>query len=275
MTLNPSQNVLDPERRTFSGVVAMFAAMIALAACGEPGSGMTGSGDESLSYRGTWQLVSGRGPDGEVPVIEDYRITLTMDGGSLTGTAACNRYGGEVATDGGIFRFEAGAMTAMGCRSDVLESEDMYMAALGAADRIARVEDTLILSGNATKLRFDLSPPIPIAEVTDIRWHLVSLVTETDDRVESRAAPAELTIDSDGTLMGSTGCRDLHGEWIEDGDEILFAKFGADGTCLAELQEQDGHVVGVLGDGFTVLITGDQMELSSPGGFGLVYRAAG
>lgn len=75
-------------------------------------------------------------------------------------------------------------------------------------------------------------------------------------------------------MTGSTGCRELHGEWIEDGDEVLFATFGAEGNCPEELREQDGHVVGVLGDGFTVKIDGDQLTIFSRGGLGLAYRAS-
>jgi heat shock protein HslJ len=258
--------------RDLAGVRSLIvsSALIALACCGQPGAGL-----DEPAYRGTWELVSGRGPGGEVPLIEDYRITLQIDRTTVGGTAACNRYGGDVTIDGGSFRMRGGSMTEMACRPDVMESEAAYMAALGAAETIAREGDTLVLAGDATELRFERLPAIPTADLIDTRWELESLIFgQSGDSVVSSAAPAELLLDSDGTVSGSTGCRELYGEWIEDGDEILFTTFGADGDCPEELQEQDGHVVGVLGDGFTVEIDGDQLVVSSSGGLGLAYRVS-
>jgi heat shock protein HslJ len=258
--------------RNLAGVrsLVVWSALIALAGCGQPDAG-----PDAPSYRGTWELVSGRGPDGEVALIEDYRITLQIDRTTAGGTAACNHYGGDVTIDGGSFRMRGASMTEMACRPDVMEAEAAYMAALGAAQTIAREGDTLVLAGDATELRFELVPPVPTADLIDTRWELESLISGgSGDSAVSSAAPAELLLDSDGTVSGSTGCRELDGEWIEDGDEILFTTFGADGTCPEELQDQDDHVVGVLGDGFTVEIDGDQLTVSSSGGLGLVYRAS-
>ncbi len=45
-------------------------------------------------------------------------------------------------------------------------------------------------------------------------------------------------------------------------------------NCASELQEQDSHVVSVVGDGFVPSIEGDLLTLTDPGSIGLVYRAA-
>ncbi len=209
-----------------------------------------------------------------MPVIDGFRITLDLRDENASGTAACNWYGSDVVIRGGSFATRGGSMTEMACRPDVMESESSYLAGLRAADAITREGDTLILRGTETELHFELMPPIPTAELIDIRWELESLIYgSSKDSVASSAAPAHLVLQSDGTLTGSTGCRELHGEWIERGDEIAFTTFGADGECSEELREQDGHVVGVLGDGFTVDIDGDQLKVFSRGGLGLVYRA--
>ena len=44
--------------------------------------------------------------------------------------------------------------------------------------------------------------------------------------------------------------------------------------CPAGLQQQDSHVVSVIGDGFVPSIEGDLLTLMDPGGVGLVYRAS-
>jgi heat shock protein HslJ len=256
-------------------LLLLTSAVIALAGCADSESDIGEPNGLSATYLGTWQLISGHGPEGEIPLVNSHRITLTFEEGSATGTAACNRYGGEVTISGTSFRIRNGAMTAMACRSDVMDSESAYMAAIGTADSIARKDDMLVLSGPATTLRFELLPPVPIAKLIGTRWHLESLISGLpDEAVASSAEPAELLIRSNGSLTGSTGCRDLDGEWIEDGDEILFATFGADGHCPKKLQTQDSHVVTVLGDGFIVEIDDDRLTLSSTGGLGLTYRAS-
>jgi heat shock protein HslJ len=260
--------------RNLVGRLLVASALLSmLGACAERASRPNESGSPSTSYQGTWQLLDGRGPEGNVPVINGFRITLDLRDENASGTAACNWYGGNVMIRGGSFAMQGGSMTEMACRPDVMESESSYLAGLRAAEAISRDGDTLKLTGTETELHFELMPPIPTVELIDNRWQLESLIYGSSmDSVASSAGPAHLVLKSDGTLMGSTGCRELHGEWIERGDEIAFTTFGADGECSRELREQDGHVVGVLGDGFTVNIDADQLKVFSRGGLGLVYR---
>ena len=56
---------------------------------------------------------------------------------------------------------------------------------------------------------------------------------------------------------------------------MLFSSFRMAGECPAELAEQDGLIVNVLGDGFTTAIEGDRLTLTSRGEEGLVYRNDG
>jgi hypothetical protein len=49
--------------------------------------------------------------------------------------------------------------------------------------------------------------------------------------------------------------------------------FGAHGECGADVEDQDGRVVSVLGDGFTVEIDGDRLTVTAAGGEGLSYKA--
>lgn len=256
--------------------LAIAALMLTATACGDPASDPDQPGGGSETYEGTWQLVEGHGPEGQIHLVAGYRVTMHIDGTSAGGTSACNSYGGDISIDGGSFTMRDGSMTGMACRPDVMETETAYLAALGAADGISRRDATLLLTGEGTELRFELMPPVPTADLIDTRWQLESLIHgPAEDSVVSSAAPADLLLKADGTLTGSTGCRELHGEWIERGDEILFSTFGADGKCPEALREQDGHVVEVLGDGFTAEVEGDRLTVFSRGGSGLSYRSEG
>jgi heat shock protein HslJ len=263
-----------------TGVAQPFiAALVALAlgACGGSGSEPGGSepGGSSSTYDGTWTLVEGRGPDGEISVIDGYPVTLTVEGELIGGTAACNGYNGEATIDGTSFKVPGFSMTEMGCRRDVMDAEAAYVSALSAANTIGREQDVLTLSGDETEMTFELEPPIPTADLVGTRWELESLIIGTGgDGIATSVEPAYLLLKKDGTIEGTTGCRELYGEWTEAGNEIAFTTFGAKGGCPDALKEQDGQVVTVLGDGFTVEIEENRLSVTSQGDLGLDYRAA-
>jgi heat shock protein HslJ len=74
-------------------------------------------------------------------------------------------------------------------------------------------------------------------------------------------------------MLGSTGCRTLDGNYTVSGAELVMTEMSAHGECPAELEEQDNHVVTVLGDGFRVVIEGEALSLTGAGEQGLTYRS--
>jgi heat shock protein HslJ len=155
-------------------LIASTGLVLLLAACGEAadqslrvGPAPSGSGSP---YAGTWKLTSGRGPDGQVPVIRDYPITLTIDRAVIGGTAACNSYGGDVTVRGSSFKIGATSMTEMACAPLVMRSQDAYLRALSQVDSVARDSGGLTLSGRDTELTFALVPPPPTASLIETTW---------------------------------------------------------------------------------------------------------
>lgn len=256
--------------------IATSAFVVLLAACGTVDSGSAGGDSQSLApYQGAWRLTYGTGSDGRVPLIGDYPITLTVSGGSVSGIAACNNYGGAIAPAGSSFKVSVASMTEMGCADRVMRSQDAYLAALSQTDSVVREEDTLMLRGRTAELRFELLPPPPTADLVETNWRLESLIEgRGPSGVATSAHPAHLILRTDGTLKGSTGCRRLRGEWIEAGERIVFTSLSATGRCSKELAPQDSQVVGVLGDGFTASIESLELTIfAARGDRGLVYRA--
>lgn len=130
------------------------------------------------------------------------------------------------------------------------------------------------MSGGDAELVYRQVPPPPTAELVGTTWRLESLIEGRGSAgIVSSAHPARLKLSGDGSFAGTTGCRGLSGEWTERIDEILFTTMSADGNCSENLRAQDGHVVGVLGDGFTASIEGQELTVfASRGDLGLVYR---
>jgi heat shock protein HslJ len=108
---------------------------------------------------GNWTLV--RGTDGGVPIriVADHPITLTVDGRTIAGRAACNTYGGEIVVVDGGLRFSPMSMTEMACDEPSMTAEASYVAALGKVRGAARVGDRLTLTGPGVELTFERRPP--------------------------------------------------------------------------------------------------------------------
>ncbi len=136
---------------TTRAAIAALAATLLLAGCG-------GNGTPTVQQppTGSWVLVEGEGPDGEVPLVEDAPITLDVEDGELGGTAACNSYGGSVEVDGQQLRIAELIQTEMACPGEgVMDSEAAYLDALRAVDTHHRDGERLELTGEDVRLVFE------------------------------------------------------------------------------------------------------------------------
>jgi heat shock protein HslJ len=274
-----------------TAAVVIVVLSVAVWGCGsndadlDVGSGATGSnsadGTPALDAT-SWLLVSGTGPDGEVPIVDGWPITLTFGSDTIGGTAACNSFGGRYRLDGTTFTTDEMAQTEMACIGDrsgdgtsggeVMQSEARFMAALAAADRLDIVGDRLTLTGPASELLFILETPVPAAELVGQVW-LLDTIVDGDAASTVTGNPATVLLRPDGTVQGSTGCRQFTGDYVIDGASVRFTSLAMSGECAPDIERQDNHVVTVLGDGFGVEIDGDRLWLSSQGNLGLGYRA--
>lgn len=244
-------------------VVAVLAVLLA-ASCND-------GEDDSTDAAGAWVLSSGEHDGAEVPIVDGYRITLTIEDASIGGTAACNLYGGDAEIEGSSLRIGALNVTERGCEPAVMASEQAYLSALAAVTTIERTGDQLLLTGPRTELRFAALPPVPTAELIGTVWTLETLI-EGDTASSVAGEPATLELRADGTLLGSTGCRTLSGTYTLSGDEVVATSLAAEGECAPALAAQDGDVIAVLEGGFTATVDGDRLTLSSQGELGAVYR---
>lgn len=217
---------------------------------------------------GDWQLTGGW-VDGEpIPILGSHPITLSIDENGIGGVAACNHYGGVPGGDGY-------AITEMACMpQEVMESETAYMNALALVEKSV-VEDGLLVVGHGepeVELQYERIEPVPAADLLGTVWVLDGLIQgEAVSSVSGEQATLELF--SDGSFIGSTGCRDISGSYVVVGGAVQFTDFRAEGDCPADLAEQDSRVISALEGGFRVEIEGDRMTTWVAGDEGLIYRA--
>ena len=130
-----------------------------------------------------------------------------------------------------------------------MESERSYLNALLGVDTLATSSDQMTLTGEGVELVFAPAPPAPVGDLTGTVWVLTRLIQgETVSNAAGDRATLELF--SDKSMLGSTGCRSLHGRYSVSGAEVLVTELAAEGECPADLRDQDSHVLSVLGDGF-------------------------
>jgi heat shock protein HslJ len=249
---------------------AAICVLLVSAACSIGGSPSRSGGDPSGLF-GSWVLVQGSGPDGQVPIIDGARITLEIEGADAGGTSACNHYFARIAVAGSSMRVSDLGGTEMACEPGVMASEAAYRSALGTVSRWARDDDRLVLSGPNAMLTYELLQPVPDAAMVDTVWLLDTLIS--GDAASSVHGRAILELDSDRTIAGSTGCRDFTGRYLISGDQVVVTDLAMEGECSAELASQDGHVVTVLEGEFTVRVDGNRLTLGASGNLGLGYTA--
>jgi heat shock protein HslJ len=226
-----------------------------------------------VDLTGSWELEEGTVRGEAIPIVDGHRISLIVEGSTAGGVAACNHYGGTVSVVGDEVTFSQVSQTEMACQAeDAMTAEQRYLTALGLVHTAARDGERLVLTGVGTDLRFRLQAPVPEAALVDTEWILESIID--GDAASSTAGDARLELRSDGTFVGSTGCRSLTGRYIVYGDTVQVTEMGAEAECPEALVDQDGRVIGVIEGPFTVAIEGDTLTITSPGNQGLVFRAA-
>jgi heat shock protein HslJ len=252
--------------------IATVFVLLATTACGA--AGVSPTSQPGGDPQGSWQLVALESPEGPVPLLDDHPVTLTLEGSSVGGRAACNEYGGRIEGSGEGVTIADLAWTAMACMpDDVMGIEAAYLNALTGVRSVRLDGDELVLEGADLELRFSRLPDPPTAELVDTEWTLETLMVG-DVAAAAAGEPATLLLRSDGTFTGSTGCRTFDGEWVERGEQLFATTFAmGDEVCSEELAAQDQQVTTVIGDGFVPSVEGDLLTLLDPGAAGLVYRA--
>jgi heat shock protein HslJ len=180
--------------------------------------------DETVD--GDWALVSGHLDGEEIELVDGWTVTMSIDGDRIGGTAACNGYGGTVVVDdelglGGSFVVDELSWTEMGCEPAVMELEQRFLAALVRVDSF-ELADALSLAetGVGTGLRFDRVEPVADTALVGTTWRLDTLITGDTASNSPGMDLAFLEFHDDGTVVGSTGCRRLEGEWVLQGATV-------------------------------------------------------
>lgn len=253
-------------------VIPLTLVSLLFAACA--GSAPSASPGGMVDALGDWQLSAGMVDGAPISIVAPDSITMTVEGTRVGGRAACNLYGGEITIVAGELRFGAFSMTEMACEEPAMSAESAFLAAMARVRGASRDGDRLTLVGPGVELVFDRVLPPPATALAGTTWILETLLA--GDVASSVQGQATLQLRPDGTLAGSTGCRDFVGSWTDQADGTLTLEPMMDAIgCAEPLGSLDQHVTQVLGGRPQAHVDGQQLTLTTDGGLGLVYRAEG
>jgi heat shock protein HslJ len=245
---------------------------------GSTGSGESESRTDDLA--GVWALRSGTSGGAQLRIPDQARATIEFgERQRVGGTSFCNGYGGTYRLDGDELVLEDVASTLVLCEGEVGAAESAYLAVLmdGGLD-VAVDSVELVLTSSAGELRFVRLPPVPVDDLTGVRWVLASL-RGPDGETPAVGDPAVLELGEGGTATLSTGCQTMTGTWTTSGDSVFIADHVYDPTgCPSEVADQDSFVTQALSGGFQVSVDGDVLTVTDVDnrgapGLTLVYRA--
>lgn len=223
-----------------------------------------------------WKLVSARGPGGEIP-LERRELTLVLRPRQISGFGGCNEFGARARIAGERIRVRGPlTSTLMGCGAEINAVEEAYFDALRDVERRELKDGRLVLTGPETELVFEPLAPVDPERLDGRTWTLESWTVDGATRT-ARARPATLRFGRDGRVEAHTRCRDLAGRYILQGHEVVLTEAEMSrrdhAGCSREAIEQEGAVVGALGDRFRVDVDGDRLRIESRDGYVLVLRA--
>ncbi|MCP4965876.1 MAG: META domain-containing protein, partial [bacterium] len=185
------------------------------------------SSGPAVSLAGTlWILVSG------LEVVDGYEPSLLFGSGGHDG---CNGFGADYDVSGTSLTITMRYITTVGCSGDRAVVAEAFQGAIAVADSYEVSGDQLMLRGPTVELVFEAPPAIDLGQVVDVIWLLDELVHE-GERLLVEGSVGFLELRSDGTFVGSTGCRELSGRWQGAAANVVgFADLAAEGTCRPSL----------------------------------------
>ena len=253
-------------RRGFESLL-LRSVVVSVVVVAAAGCGGGGGGDPADIENKPWQLTSAAGltiPDAVVP-------SAAFTGGTVFGTAGCNKYRASYTLDGDSLDISAPAGTLIACPPPVDEWERAYLVAL---DQVASWEldgeDLVLSDGDGEELlRFEVASIVGEWTVTGVN---------TGDAVSSPIVGTELTASfaDDGSLTGTAGCNGYTTSYTADAGDIQIEPAASTKMLCAEpegVMEQESAFLAALGEAVTYGFNGPTMNLLDSEGKTLVTLA--
>jgi heat shock protein HslJ len=242
-----------------------------LAAC----SGGTGGTGGTLDGQ-TWALTSYAKDGAMTNVPADVLVDATFDGGTVSGSAGCNRYTGPYTVDGAKLTFGNLATTMMACVGPAGDVESAYLANLAASATYTATAETLTIfdAKGASILVYGIAKP---GQLGGVEWHATA-INNGRGGVESvvQGTDPTATYDPAGTVSGNAGCNTFNGPAVVDGTSIAIGPLASTKMACADekASAQETAYLAALEAATTFEVRGAVLELrDADGALQVMFKA--
>lgn len=204
---------------------------------------------------------------GDAPALPGTEVTLSLEGGAMSGTDGCNRYRGNYTAEGGSFTAGAMATTMMACPEPVMAQAAAYSAALREATGFAVDGGHLALTDATGAVRATFTAQD--RELAGTSW-VVTGYNNGKQAVVSLLLGTEITATwGEAAITGSAGCNRYTAPVVVDGVSVTIGPAAATRRLCAEpdgVMEQEGRYLRALESAATLRLEGRRLELRTADG---------
>jgi heat shock protein HslJ len=214
-----------------------------------------------------WELIRYISAQGQLAdILAETQVTLEFADGKLSGSAGCNSFFGDYASDASSLTIGSIGYTEMFCTSPegVMEQESAYLSALldAASYTINGKNLTITSSDGETILIFSMLQPVTLA---DEDWEMVAINNGQGEVVPALAGiSVTATFSQDGNLAGSAGCNHYGTTYVISEDRITIPAPAATRMFCSEPQgvmEQESAYLAALASAASYRIQQGVLEL--------------
>jgi heat shock protein HslJ len=252
---------------------APLAVVLAVAGCGDKGTGPAGGGDSPLRGR---TFLSTAVTEGGQPfqLAAKTRVRMQFTGDDrLIADAGCNSMQGSVRLDSGRIDVSELASTGMGCERPVMDQDAWLAKILSGKPSWKLAGDTLTVSGATTEITLkDRKVVEPDLALQGTKWTVDTIVDGEVASTTPAATSAWLRFDKD-TVQVSAGCNSGSGTYSVTGGTIRIGDVATTRkACEADAMTLENAVLAVLHGDVSYSIDSDRLTLKASTGKGLQLR---
>ncbi|NKE57687.1 META domain-containing protein [Lentzea sp. PSKA42] len=245
-------------------LVAVIAVAVLATGCGNPSTGGEGGDVKGKVFHSASVTEQGK----PRAMVEGTSVQLRFtDDGRLLANAGCNQMQGPVSLDGGKLAVSDLSMTAMGCPSPDLHTQDEWLSKLLSAKPSWRMDgENLVVTGSDTEIV--LTPETP-ATLVGGTWKVDGLIT--NDAVSSVPGGVVATFAfQQDQVQVFAGCNTATGPYKADGQKIEFVQLAiTDKGCEPEVMAVEKAVTELLKGQVSYKLDGRSLTLTAASGAGL------
>jgi heat shock protein HslJ len=254
---------------SYRAIAAVIAVALLATGCGRSASSIGGEGGDMVGKVFNSTSVTEQGKPRALVAGTSVQLRFTDDG-RLLASAGCNQMQGPVSLDGGKVAVSDLGMTAMGCPSPDLHTQDEWLSKLLSAKPSWRMDGAnLVITGSDAEI---VLAPETSATLVGGTWKVDGLIAKDAVSSVPGGVVATFAFQSDQVQV-LAGCNTAGGPYKADAQKIEFGQLTlTDKSCGPDEMAVEKAVGDLLKGPVSYKLDGKALTLTNAEGAGLQLR---